>query len=548
MQHQKDSLRNVIAQSEGKEKLNAYGRLTNLYYFEADDEQKRDSLFALYDEMDAEAERQGSNGWRGVIRVNKLHVLNSIQQFDAVIKLAPDYLKFIEKLEAWDIYYQLYGPLILAYRNKGNNDEALAVAQKMYEFAKEKKDDTGIGLALYALSRIYGNQRRFTEQENYLRECISIIYDNTPTLNVLANAYSGLGFCLIAQQRYDEAIKIADEYEQIIERYEKASSSYQRSARQNQYLVYLDAYRQSERFDKAEIYCNKLDSISNGTINLYEEKAAIYLWKKQYDKALEMVNKAIETASPINKLQGMGMKMIVLLRKGNAEASEQLFREIVVMRDSIHNKEMNVQLDEIRTQYEVDKITAEKERNRNYFLFALGSCFLLSAALVIWIYHSRTIVRKNRGLYLQIKEQDRLAEELEREREENRKFQQILKPDGAVLPEEDDDLFFGKLTILMKEQRLYANCEIRRQDIAEQIGLSDRGLHDCIKNNTGMSFTEYINTLRLAYARELLSNMDEKFTIDAIAFEVGFNSRATFYRLFNEKYGLSPKQFKQFVK
>jgi hypothetical protein len=92
-QREKDSLRNVIAHAEGKEKLDAYHRLESLYYGEAHDPKKRDTLFALYDEHDAEAERQGANGARGAVRANKLFILEGTQMDDEIFRLTPGYMK-----------------------------------------------------------------------------------------------------------------------------------------------------------------------------------------------------------------------------------------------------------------------------------------------------------------------------------------------------------------------------------------------------------------------------------------------------------------------
>ena len=63
-----------------------------------------------------------------------------------------------------------------------------------------------------------------------------------------------------------------------------------------------------------------------------------------------------------------------------------------------------------------------------------------------------------------------------------------------------------------------------------------------------MSFMDYINRLRLSYSRELIVNLSEKLTIESIAIKAGFNSRTTFYRLFLEKYGLTPEEFKKMAR
>lgn len=55
--------------------------------------------------------------------------------------------------------------------------------------------------------------------------------------------------------------------------------------------------------------------------------------------------------------------------------------------------------------------------------------------------------------------------------------------------------------------------------------------------------TEYVNDLRLNYTANLLSKTDSK--IVNLAFEAGFNNLSHFYHLFNEKYQISPGEYRK---
>ena len=53
LQHQKDSLRQVIEHSEGIDKLKSYNRLCYLYMSEVADDQKMDTLLMLFNQVEA---------------------------------------------------------------------------------------------------------------------------------------------------------------------------------------------------------------------------------------------------------------------------------------------------------------------------------------------------------------------------------------------------------------------------------------------------------------------------------------------------------------
>jgi len=309
-------------------------------------------------------------------------------------------------------------------------------------------------------------------------------------------------------------------------------------------------YAGLEDFDKLEIYCNKMDSIGIPSLLQYEVygmRARIYHHRKQYREALEMVNKATEGASgiPYQVHRNTTLKLEILCAIRESEDILELHQQTVAQQDSIRNIEVSAKLDELRTVYEVDKISAEKLRNRNYFLFALGGCVLLAITLGIWIFYSRTIVRKNKGLYSQIKEQDRLTEELEamRKLHDRSDAMHYVSTTGNQQQRQLVDRLHEYLLL----NKNFLNPEIERDELVSKLATNKTYLFDAVKTVTGKSLQEFINALRLEEVRRLFDNHSE-LNIEVIAADCGFNTYQTFYRLFKKRYKLSPAEYAKLAK
>jgi AraC-like DNA-binding protein len=561
-QNQKDSLQQVIAHAGGKEKLDAYLILTNLYMAEARDKLKIDTLFSLYDAMDAEAEKQGNDSLRCVILKNRLYSLYNAQRYDEVIRLTPGYMAFTENRQQWNIYYQLFEPLVRAYSFTGDTDRAFALVEKMLDEAKTRNHPSGIGLANYTWSGLYQNQRRFMEQEEHLREAIRQIQDDPELCQNLTQMYRSLGASLIAQNRFDEAEVPIREMEQAVRRLETLTGS----PHPNEWLVlfgvYRDLYQQSGQFDKAELYCDKLDSLSGGTVNSFETRSFIYMHRKQYDRALEMAGKAIETAAnPSNRLAKMGARMIILLQMYEPEKSERQFRDIILLQDSIYRGKLNAQLDELRTQYEVERITAEKEliaaekeRMHQFLLFTFGGCILLAVILCIYIYYNRLINIKNRALFRRIKEQDALVETLGQIAQKYEALEKSTVSDagseiiGSMAKEIPGDRQQRNLVSRLHEyltcDRRFTQVEITMDEVITALATNRSDFFEAVRAVTDKTPADYINNLRLEEAKRMLEN-NTGLNVELIAENCGFSTRMTFYRLFSDRYQITPAKYRR---
>lgn len=514
----------------------------------------KDSLFAVYDSIEADARKAGNVEGQGVARCNYLAALANERFYEEVIRQAPAALDFLSEHKLWKDYYQSYRILMEAYRRTRAYEKALAEADRVYKHAKERGDRAGMGISLHAVSRIYTAQRRFEEAEKCLRESIELMSGETAYLNILANAYNHLASCLIAQQRYDEALQVARETEEVNRRYEKAFKGPRPSAWCNLWLIYIDIYRQTEDFDMAQHYINKVDSITKGSVKQYKEQGHVFYGQKRYREALDMLDKAI-AAFP-NSMEPKALKLMTLTQMREADKAVELFTQVIEEMEARHNKEFNAKLDEIRTQYEVDKYVAEKQRNLHYFFFALGGCLLLALLLGGVFYYNRIILAKNRRLYLQLKEQDRMEEDIAR-----LQAQADIQADAQANAQADTQAAdVAHLPCTPQQRELVANLrkyllsgnklsdtDMSRDEIASALGTNKNVLTEAVKAVTGKTPMEYIRLMQLEEARHLLDKHPE-LTIESIAFDCGFNAPNTFYRLFRKHYGISPTEYRKIAK
>jgi two-component system response regulator YesN len=79
-------------------------------------------------------------------------------------------------------------------------------------------------------------------------------------------------------------------------------------------------------------------------------------------------------------------------------------------------------------------------------------------------------------------------------------------------------------------------------DIAAAAHVSEKYLRELIKKETGKSVQRYLTDLRLAAAKNLLSN--SKYNIGEVANLSGFGEYRNFVRIFKERYGITPTEYR----
>jgi AraC-like DNA-binding protein len=105
-----------------------------------------------------------------------------------------------------------------------------------------------------------------------------------------------------------------------------------------------------------------------------------------------------------------------------------------------------------------------------------------------------------------------------------------------------DTPIIARILTAMHDQQLYREMRCTREGIAKSIGIHDATLSRIINQHFRRNFNEFINAFRIEEAKSRLRK--ESTPITVIAFDVGFNSIASFNRVFKESTGVSPSDYR----
>ena len=89
----------------------------------------------------------------------------------------------------------------------------------------------------------------------------------------------------------------------------------------------------------------------------------------------------------------------------------------------------------------------------------------------------------------------------------------------------------------------YANTEMSLEYAVSELGINRTKINEVLKEEMGLTFTTYLNKIRLAEAARLLAESEDA-NIAEIAYSVGYKNVSYFNKLFKSEYGCTPKSFK----
>jgi len=118
------------------------------------------------------------------------------------------------------------------------------------------------------------------------------------------------------------------------------------------------------------------------------------------------------------------------------------------------------------------------------------------------------------------------------------------KKNDIVLDENLLKQYATRILEILDRDKPFLDADFRYSQLAAQLGISARYLSEILNRKIGKSFNDLMNEQRVKEVQKrLLNGSSESYTLLAIAIDSGFNSKASFNRIFKKHTGMTPSEF-----
>lgn len=397
----------------------------------------------------------------------------------------------------------------------------------------------------------------------YAEKCYLLGRQNNDPYLIYCGAISmARNLCL--NRKMEEAWRYTREADRLSKRYDFKNRS-------DIYNTYGEIALEAGDYMKAGLYYEQAIrehgfSQAAYVVSTYVGYGRALIAQKKYKSALEKLQIGKEISE--KNITSLFRREVYLLlsacydRLGEPKEALEYYKKYTAESFRLYNEDKERTEKELMVRYETEKRNKElaqknmllqKEQNRVMAL--VGITFVVLIVVLLFYINYR---RKNR-LYKQIVREsvDWLAKERQfskRIAEQEKQLQELIGKVGAVdggrysgssLNKDSQQELFGRLERLMQNDQVYKNSLFTREKMAELLGTNRTYLSQTINEQTGLTFTHYMNKYRIEEARRILADPQDDTPIKAIAADLGFSSVTTFYTLFKAAVQMSPDQYRK---
>jgi len=135
-------------------------------------------------------------------------------------------------------------------------------------------------------------------------------------------------------------------------------------------------------------------------------------------------------------------------------------------------------------------------------------------------------------------------EQLKEETDSNAIDKSVVIKQLNIFSKEELEELKENLRILLEDKKIYLNDELDLSELADKLKISSKKLSELLNQHLNTNFYNLINEFRISEVIKRFEKGDaDKYTIMSIAYDCGFQSKASFYRIFKQKAGVSPSEY-----
>jgi len=122
--------------------------------------------------------------------------------------------------------------------------------------------------------------------------------------------------------------------------------------------------------------------------------------------------------------------------------------------------------------------------------------------------------------------------------------QPVSIPEPTTTPKQITEVEIETIRTFMEIEKPYLNPDLNLSDLAKKLDLTRAQLSETINSGFNQNFNDFVNSYRVeAFQNMLKEGKHQQLSLLGIAFECGFNSKATFNRVFKKLTSNSPTQY-----
>ena len=432
-------------------------------------------------------------------------------------------------------------------------EEACNIVTNVLNYAEKHNNDMLKGNMLFMEGLLYRKINSLDKSYEYLNRSIEILNKKPEigTLLRISQIEGALCDIYITDGKYNEAWKEARKREALLSDLRSKGECLALVDRQEAYLYSRLAYlsQRQGRYIVANEYYQKFLTTDFSKTNLGLLEINDYLLELGnyqdvidnnkrffldvdmddvvsviYQRALRQSATAYEGIGNYEWAYGALEKL--------SEIKERL--RLTINRQFVLDRENTAEI--LRYKQDLQRVENDLIKRHNLLVFFILITVSLLVLFILVLYDHKRLNSRNKKI-------TSLLVELREAKEESEQYHM----DNIDSLPQDYNLFL-KFDEKVRNEKLYLNYQMQRDDFARLMGVDRNRFASIIKEYTGGgNLNAYLNDMRLEHSIYLLKNHPE-MSIQEVGEASALPSSTTFYRLFKEKYDISPKVFREQLK